>query len=147
MTLIELLAKRTAEAPRRTFLTFEGKDYTLEELDRRSTRVAARLAKLGVGKGDTVAVLMENRPEYVLAWFGILKAGAAPVPINPQLTPAEVEYIRTNSESRLVVTAKDFEHGFEDEPGALPAVADDDLAAIVYTSGTTGKPKGAMLTH
>ncbi|MBI2899839.1 MAG: AMP-binding protein [Planctomycetes bacterium] len=147
MTIHDLLRRRAAEAPDRPFLLFEGREFTHREIDDRSTRVAARLVRLGVRKGDRVAVVMDNRPEFFLAWLGILKAGAALVPVNPTLTPPEVEYIVSNSEARLTITPKEFEAGFEDDPATLPEVGPHDLAAIVYTSGTTGKPKGAMLTH
>ncbi|MBI2930952.1 MAG: AMP-binding protein, partial [Planctomycetes bacterium] len=146
-TIPDLLRARARETPDRPFLLFEGRELTYRELDERSDRVAARLTKVGVKKGDTVAVCMDNRPEFILAWLGILKAGAALVPVNPALKPPEIEYIRTNSESRLMITAADFEKGFEDLPAGLPQIDAEDQAAIVYTSGTTGKPKGAMLTH
>lgn len=147
MTIHRLLRSRAQGIPDRTFLIFEGREYTYRELNERSDGVAARVVKAGVQPGDNVAVLMGNGPELLLAWFGILKAGAAFVPINPQLKPSEIEFICEHSESRLVITPADFEQGFEDPPVTLPEVESEALAAIVYTSGTTGKPKGAMLTH
>ncbi len=146
-TIPGLLRRRMEEGPDKTFLCFEGREISVRELEERSTRIASRLVRLGVRRGDTVSLVLDNRPEFALAWLGIVKAGAALVPINPTLTPPEVEYLRTNSESRLVITATELEAGLEDDPVPLPTVTPDDLAAIVYTSGTTGKPKGAMLTH
>jgi len=93
MTIHRLLRSRAQGIPDRTFLIFEGREYTYRELDERSDGVAARLVKTGVQPGDNVAVLMANGPELLLAWFGILKAGAAFVPINPQLKPLEIEFI------------------------------------------------------
>ena len=147
MRIHELLSKRAGETPDKTFLLFEGKEFSYREIDERSSRVAAKLIGEGVKRGDNVAVFMENRPEFIHAWFGIMKAGAAMVPINPVLKGPEVEYIRENSESRLMLTGKHFDEGFEADPIDLPEGDGSDLAAIVYTSGTTGKPKGAMLTH
>ncbi|MBI5367082.1 MAG: AMP-binding protein [Planctomycetes bacterium] len=148
MNLIHDVLRAQARAtPDRAFLLFEGREFSCRELDERSDRVAARLVHRGVRPGDNVAVLLDNRPEFLLAWFGILKAGAALVPINPALKPPEIDFIRTDSESRLLLTAQEFDAGFEDPPVPLPAGAPADTAAIVYTSGTTGKPKGAVLTH
>jgi long-chain acyl-CoA synthetase len=141
-TIPSLLAARAKGTPYRPFLLFEGREVTYQELDERSTRVASALVRRGVRPGDNVLVLMDNRPDFLFAWFGILKAGAAIVPVNPAFKPPEIEHIRTNSESRLVLTEAP-----EDAPVARPDVAADAVAAIVYTSGTTGKAKGAMLTH
>ncbi len=104
MRIHELLSKRAQESPDKTFLLFEGKEFSYREMDERSSRVAAKLIGEGVKRGDNVAVFMENRPEFIHAWFGIMKAGAAMVPINPALKGPEVEYIRENSESRLMLT-------------------------------------------
>lgn len=147
MTIPEILRRRAVAEPDRPFLLFEGESLALGEIDRRTDRIAARLLREGVGRGDRVAVQLENRPEFVLAWFAILKAGAALVPINPHLTPREIDYLVEDSGAALVLRDEHFEGGFEDDPRELPAVAPDDLAALVYTSGTTGAPKGAMLTH
>jgi long-chain acyl-CoA synthetase len=142
MTIPDLLRRRAHEARQRPFLLFADRELTYGEIDERSDRVAAWLVTRGVRPGDAVALCMDNRPDFLLAWFGIVKASAVLVPVNPALKPPEIDFIRSNSESKLLLT----EIG-EAPPVALPEVAPEALAAIVYTSGTTGQPKGAMLTH
>ncbi len=146
-TINDLLRRRAAETPEKDFLVFGEQQISYGELDHHADRMAARLIRRGVRPGENVAVLIGNRPEFLYAWFGILRAGAAMVPINTRLKTPEIEYIRDNSDSRLLLTIDDVQGHLKEQPVELPEVRPDDLAAVVYTSGTTGKPKGAMLTH
>jgi long-chain acyl-CoA synthetase len=112
-----------------------------------SGRVAAGLQAAGLHPGDVIAVRMPNSPEFLTAYFGIVRAGLVMVPLNPQLTPREVDFLLADSGARLLI----------DGPAELPrsseawddlaATSADDTAVILYTSGTTGRPKGAELTH
>ena len=134
----------------------------------RTAAVAAGLRhEFGVAPGDRVAIVMRNRPEYLEAMFGVWHAGLVAVPVNARLHRDEIAYILEDSESAVVVT--DAEHADDVEPlvgqaavvapgerwdrltASSPApLADrrpDDAAWLFYTSGTTGRPKGATLTN
>jgi acyl-CoA synthetase (AMP-forming)/AMP-acid ligase II len=123
----------------------DGPRVTYAELWDRATRVAGGLRADGIGRGDRVAIRYGNGLDWVLAFLGTLFAGGVAVPVNTRFTETEVEYVVRDSGASVVLGPD----------GALPdgpAYADDalalaDLGAIFYTSGTTGFPKGAMVTH
>ena len=125
-------------------------NVTYGELADRAGRVAARLVADGVVPGDRVLLMAHKTIESVMTYLGVLKAGAVVVPVNTSYTDSELKYFEEDAEPRLFVRDA---AGFVDQCGMIePLVrpverANDDLAALVYTSGTTGKPKGAMLTH
>ncbi|MDJ0392411.1 AMP-binding protein [Rhodococcus sp. G-MC3] len=124
---------------------------------------AALLADRGISHGDVVAILLSNRVEFVIALFAAWRLGAAATPINPSLTPQEIEYQISDSAAAVVVTVPELvlKTPYEvarltdlfEEPRAVrvadgPAeVTPEHLALLIYTSGTTGKPKGVMLDH
>ncbi|MFI5046264.1 MAG: class I adenylate-forming enzyme family protein [Acidimicrobiia bacterium] len=111
----------------------------------RSAAVAGGLRALGIGKGDRVAIRLGNGNDWALAFWGIQLLGAVAVPVNTRFTESEVDYVVTDSGASYV-----FEPGTPLPTGAAVTehgAAPTDLAAIFYTSGTTGFPKGAMTTH
>ncbi|MQY15448.1 Long-chain-fatty-acid--CoA ligase [Streptomyces sp. RB5] len=149
-------------------------DLTLDyaALDARSARVAGWLAANGVGPGDRVALLLPNIPHFAVAYYGVLRAGAVVVPMNPLLKAGEIGYSAGDCGAKLLlawagavpeasaaaealgvrcvdVTADGFAAELAAAEPAAEVVerADDDLAVLLYTSGTTGRPKGAKLTH
>ncbi len=132
--------------------------------------VAQRLrSAFGVRRGDRVGVWLKNCPEFVPALFGIWQAGAVAVPINNFLKPDEVQFILADAGIETVILDESLKDGFAtlaaerpglkslfveslagqagEEAGPAAHLAESDLAVIVYTSGTTGHPKGAMLSH
>jgi len=144
----------------------------------RSNQLAHALARLGVNRGDRVAVLASNRVEYPIVYFGVLKLGAIVVPVNARFTAAEVAHVLDHAEAETLVVAGEFaalidalraegrlsllRHmiGLDGGTPALDALMDgettDDVGVAVderdphvmlYTSGTTGAPKGTLLTH
>jgi long-chain acyl-CoA synthetase len=144
------------------------------ELDRAASGIAASLRARGLAPGDKIAMLVPNVPEFTMAYFGILYAGCTVVPINVLLSGQEIHYHLEDSESKLLVAHSFFRATVEQGAGAagvpvvwtegegdevIPAMAQADplgaihpasavdTAVILYTSGTTGKPKGAELTH
>jgi len=165
------LVRASAERDRSAPALSHGAD-TLDyaELWRRVTACAAGLRADGLASGDRVAVYMEKRPQAVVSIFGTSAAGGAFVPVNPLLKPAQVSHILEHSGARVLVTTRDrlealsgvlpecpeLERTVLAEelpgPGSGPAAepvgrADDELAAILYTSGSTGLPKGVALSH
>lgn len=144
---------------------------TFLDVQARADATAARLALLGVKKGDRVVLTGHNHPDWPIAFFGIVRAGAAAVPVDPTLDPAQLANVVRESEARVVVWDAKVEEAAAGELKKLGSVAiatvhaseitladsslvrpdveveDDDVASLIFTSGTTGKPKGVMLTH
>jgi acyl-CoA synthetase (AMP-forming)/AMP-acid ligase II len=121
-----------------------GERVTYTDYWDRSARLAGGLRAAGVGDGDRVAVLLPNGNDWAYAFFGILMAGAVVVPVNTRFAPPEIDYVLTDSGSKVAIRPD------EALPDGDPYVADpgpSDLAGIFYTSGTTGFPKGAMTTQ
>lgn len=118
------------------------------ELARRAARFAGGLARRGLGPGERVAIAMPNCPEYLVALYGTWWAGAVAVPVNAKLHPLEVQWIVEDAGVRLTLEAAGQVAEVEDGPEAALLPRDPgDLAWLFYTSGTTGRPKGAMLSH
>lgn len=173
--MADLLRAAAARAGDKVALSYGATSVTdtltFADLDRAADRVAAGLTSKGIEPGDRVAIAMPNVPAFVPAYFGILRAGAVAVPLNVMLTEAEVAVILADAEPKLVLAAGApaelaraaaaslsgleviDESRFDEELGAIgprfdePSFDDDHLAVLAYTSGTTGRPKGAMLSH
>lgn len=165
-----LLNRQATLHPRKPFIKFNGKTYTFRDMDRLADGCAAFLRSLNVRKGDRVALLAFNSALYVAAYFGILRAGCVVLPLNYLLTHEEVDFILSDAGVRIVfhdvdcaVTverlktkgvyafyplAEAVRDGHGGELSAVPSGnSAGDVSTILYTSGTTGRPKGAMLTH
>lgn len=145
-SLVEMLRKTVDKSPdHEAIVELGGERVTFRELWDRSARVAGGLKGAGINRGDRVAIHLANGLDWCLAFFGTQMAGAVAVPVNTRFSEPEVEYVVTDSGSRF-----SFLPGAR-LPDGRPFVVDDltkdDLAAIFYTSGTTGFPKGAMTTH
>lgn len=176
-TVDDVLHRSAVRAPDRVALEFEGRSWTYAELDAATSRAAAYLLGLGLDRGDRVATVGANSDAYLLAYLGCARAGLVHVPVNYALTGTELDYILTQSGSRVALVDPDLReavegtrglgdnrleqvlvlHGSDDallpgwSAGAVPTIAvsvvDTDLVQLLYTSGTTGNPKGAMMTH
>ncbi len=135
----------TAQPDGEALVELGGQRVSYQQLWDRSSRVAGGLMANGVERGDRVAIHLANGNDWAYAFFGVQMAGAVVVPVNTRFSDAEVDYVITDSGAKYA-----FEPGVA-LPDGEPFVVDDlqpaDLAAIFYTSGTTGFPKGAMTTH
>ena len=180
MTLGEHLRATAKRLPDKTALICGDTSLSYREFDEQTTRLALGLQARGIGKGDRVALHMNNTIELSLAYFACFKAGAIAVPINSRLKTDEIEYMLQHCEARMYIGEPELyqlaeptrgscphvEHFFvtaEDEAsdaapcfsellngpagGSLPDVADSDVAVIIYSSGTTARPKGVTHTH
>ncbi|GHH59364.1 long-chain-fatty-acid--CoA ligase [Kitasatospora indigofera] len=170
--LVRCLLESAQRHPERPALRLGTATVTYAGLDESSARVAALLRSLGVTPGDRVALMLPNVPEFVTLYYGILRAGGVVVPMNPLLKEREARYHLEDSGAALLFVRHDGAAeavrgaaaagtrvvGVEPaafaalldghEPLSEPVAAEDDaVAVILYTSGTTGRPKGAALTH
>ncbi|SFQ99470.1 amino acid adenylation domain-containing protein [Lentzea waywayandensis] len=157
--LAEASADRTPDA---VALVFEDQQLTYAELDSRANRLAHLLRSRGIGRGDFVGISLPRSLDLVVAQQGVLKSGAAYVPLDPEYPADRLAYMVADSGLRVVVTLAALAERFPDV-STLPlddtdfsgvpdarlrrTVEPDDLAYVIYTSGSTGKPKGAMLPH
>ncbi|AQA06317.1 acyl-CoA synthetase [Mycobacterium sp. MS1601] len=171
-TVDGVLRRSAARTPTRTALRFSDRAWTYRDLDDSVTRAAGHLLALGLRPGDRVAAYGQNSDAYVIGFLACARAGLIHVPINYALKNDELAYPLSQSGARAVLVdpalrqdvsaASDVEHmiTLRDQPdslvevaasGALPeiaAIADgQDLVQLLYTSGTTSRPKGAMMTH
>lgn len=159
-TIIDGFEKSAARIPHHPAIHYFDETITFAELDEMACRFAARLAQWGISHGDRVALWLQNDPQFAAAQLGAWKRGAIVVPLNPMYKRQELSFHLKDSGARVLVCGEDppvrAEHTLRlDEFAALPAascevrvpVSPDDIAYLVYTSGTTGKPKGAMNLH
>jgi acyl-CoA synthetase (AMP-forming)/AMP-acid ligase II len=165
LTVPELVSRSARRDPDGPALAFEGARRSFGELEERSDRLAAVLAARGIGPGDHVAMLQYNGIEFVEAFLGVQKVGACAVPVNFRLSREEVDYVLADCGAALVIAdpelapragslptlavGPDYEAALAAAPPGRPEfeVQSHDLAFLMYTSGTTGRPKGAMLSH
>ncbi|MFA6216050.1 MAG: AMP-binding protein [Candidatus Omnitrophota bacterium] len=148
MLLHESLENSSKQYPDKIAVVYQKERITYSELDRRSNAVAGYLTEKGFKKGERVALLLENSPEYISSFFGILKAGGVVVPLNTQMVDRELTVILSDCSPKFIIKKTGIEKN-RDCPrflGTVP-IFSSDLAMIIYTSGTTGKPKGVMLSH
>ncbi len=146
--LHERFAARAAATPDRIAATFDGESLTYGELDRRTNRVARHLQARGARPESLVALRLERSLEMVVGVLGILKSGAAYLPLDPAYPAERIDFITADSGAGLTVTGETIAEAMResDEPiqsGAGP----ESLAYVIYTSGSTGRPKGSLITH
>ena len=145
-TVIDMLRATVDRAPaNEAVVEIGGERVTYQQLWDRAARVAGGLRAAGVSPGDRVAIRLANGLDWVVAFFGGLMAGAVVVPVNTRFAEPEVAYVVEDSGARFVFTPGQVLP--DGSPFVFESGTPDDLAALFYTSGTTGFPKGAMMTH
>src|SRR3954451_509772 len=170
--LASFLADSASERGDRVALKLDDAELTYKQLDEASARVATLLESKGFEVGDRVGIMLPNVPYFAAVYYGVLRAGGVVVPMNPLLKGREVSFYLEDPEAKIMFAWGDFEDAARkgaDEAGAELVLVkpgefeklvaehepntdvvdrdDNDTAVILYTSGTTGKPKGAELTH
>jgi long-chain acyl-CoA synthetase len=168
MTLNSLLSEKAQSAADRVFLIFKTEKLTFSDIDKRVALASGGLRNLGLNVQDRAAILMGNCPDYIISYFAIfaiLRAGGIAIPLNTFLTSEEISYILRDSGCNMLIYGPGFQTLAEEVKKQVPGIRavpfdeipqeaseqyrgnDDDVAVLLYTSGTTGFPKGAMLTN
>src|SRR6185437_9442950 len=161
----ELIEEQAARTPDAVAVVFGNASLTYRELDRRANQLARRLRSQGVGRGTRVAICVERSLEMVVGLLGILKAGAAYIPLDPDYPKDRLTLVTEDAEVRFLVTKQPLVESLRDcravaidinGDGQTPAshaeirpdrvVGAEDLAYVIYTSGSTGRPKGVEIS-
>ncbi|MET7718833.1 amino acid adenylation domain-containing protein, partial [Streptomyces sp. NPDC005407] len=151
-SLPELFAAQVERAPDAVAVVFEGAELTYAELDARAERLARHVIGRGVGADSTVAVVLDRGVELVVALWGVLKAGAAYLPVDPEY-PAERIALLLEDAAPVVVlddpgmVARLSTADGPTDVGAAPSLDPRQAAYVIYTSGSTGRPKGVAVSH
>ena len=162
-TIPGLFAEHVAHSPAAVAVNFAGRDMTYLELDAASNRLAHLLSERGAGPGGRVGLLMPRSAQAVVAIMAVLKSGAAYVAIDPSSPDARIDFVLQDASPVAVLTTSELSQRLTGYAGAvvdvdasavdaypqseLPLPAVDDTAYLLYTSGTTGAPKGVAITH
>ena len=170
-----LLARNARKYPKNEAVICQGRRVTYKELDEQVTRLGNALLGLGIQQGDKVIIFMPNVLEFVVSYFAIQRIGAIVVPVNAKFTLSEVEYVADHAQAKAIIAHEAIfasvenlqnvgikiktgpkKEGWLDYDGLIEKsdnaeirclLKEDDYSTILYTSGTTGKPKGVLFSY
>ncbi|MGW9571720.1 amino acid adenylation domain-containing protein [Paenibacillus terrae] len=164
--VVWMFERQAATSPDRTALVYEGAQLTYGQLNAKANQLARTLRNRGVGSGEVVALLLERSLEMIVSVMAVLKAGAAYVPMDPEHPGQRIRHFFDDSKASVLLTQRTLAHLAEaveyegvilladdgdlyhgDDTNVDVPIAPDQLANLTYTSGTTGLPKGNMVTH
>ncbi|AKP53836.1 non-ribosomal peptide synthetase [Cyclobacterium amurskyense] len=167
-TFLSLFEDQVKLVPNKTAIDFNGDSNSFTDLDLKSNLLANHLINIGVKRGTYIPICLDNSPQMIIGILGILKAGAAYVPLNPDFPKERIQFILEDTKASWVITDEETENIFREnftsisiisldsklssinkgnpEKPALP-LSTEDPAYLIYTSGTTGKPKGVIISH
>lgn len=160
----EVITAHAQKSPEATAIVFKDTKITYRQLDQEATKIAIQLRKQGIQNNDIVGLCIDRSHHMIIGLLGILKAGAAYLPLDPSYPSERISYILDNAFAKALLTQKSLESEFTDIPieihtiediqhtnptieTKLPEVKGSDLAYVIYTSGSTGVPKGVPITH
>ncbi len=146
-TLVALLSEQAARTPAATAVVFEGRALTYAELDAATNRLANRLTAIGAGRGKVVAVKLPRSAELVAALIGVMKAGAAYLPLDPDLPAERADFLVADAGAVAVLDDEQAVMAPGDETAPEVPLSPADAAYVIYTSGSTGRPKGVVVPH
>ncbi|CQR72349.1 Surfactin synthase subunit 1 [Sporomusa ovata DSM 2662] len=161
LTIVDLFKKNVGKYPDRMAVICNNISLTYAELNRQTNRIAQALKKRGIGREDVVAFMLPRTENLLCALFGILKAGAAFLPIDPEYPPERITHVLTDSQAKYIVIADADKEKIasgnyidiaellaeENQSDLDSNIRPEDLCYMIYTSGSTGKPKGVMIEH
>jgi len=161
--LLDWIQRETKRFPGHTALVFQDRSYTYDQLEIITNRLAAYLTKRGIGRGSIVSILIPRCEYMLIAALGVLKSGAAYQPLDFSYPYERLSYMIKDAQSSLVIVSQKMEGMLEgisieklymeeisslpEENYIIPKIHSEDLFVLLYTSGSTGVPKGCMLTH
>ncbi|WP_034538326.1 non-ribosomal peptide synthetase [Carnobacterium inhibens] len=146
-TVVDLFNEQVSRTPNQIAIEYKNTRLTYNEFNKRTNRFANYLLTHGANQGDKIPMILERSEKMAIAIWGILKAGCAYVPISPEFPEERKQYIIDQINAKFIIdeTFAGYNEGSEKNPNITPSMKD--IAYIIFTSGTTGKPKGVMIEH
>ena len=147
-TIVDLFEEQVQKTPHHTALVYNNTLFTYEELNQAANQLAHHLIHTyQIQKDDLVGVMADRSEKMIISLLGILKAGAAYLPVDPEYPEQRIDYIKQDSKCKLILSEKDFRSLSNNVDNPRQHISVDHLAYVIYTSGSTGKPKGVMIEH